>query len=33
VTGTIVVKDELNYKGQHFQCSSGDVTWSASLHG
>ena len=33
VTGTVVVKDELNYKGQHFQCSSGDVTWSASLHG
>jgi Calx-beta domain-containing protein len=33
VNGTIVLKHELNYRGQHFQCSSGDVTWSASLHG
>lgn len=30
-TGTIIEKDELNYKGQHYACSSGVITWSASL--
>jgi Calx-beta domain len=33
INGTIIEKDELNYKGQHYRCSSGDITWSATLRG
>jgi hypothetical protein len=33
INGTIIEKDELNYQGQHFQCSSGEVTWSAKRQG
>ncbi len=31
VTGTLSMSDELNYKGVHYRCSSGSVTWSATL--
>jgi hypothetical protein len=31
IKGTIIEKDELNYKGQHYRCSSGEITWSATL--
>ena len=30
-TGTITVTGELNYKGQHYRCTSGNVTWSATI--
>jgi hypothetical protein len=30
-TGTILMNYELNYKGTHYRCSSGDVNWSATL--
>ena len=30
-TGTILMNYEFNYQGTHFRCSSGNVTWSASL--
>jgi len=30
-TGTINVSDELNYKGTHYRCSTGDEKWSAAL--
>ena len=30
-TGTIVITMELNYEGTHYRCSSGEVTWSATL--
>jgi hypothetical protein len=30
VSGTIVEKDELNYKGTHYRCSSGEIRWSAT---
>jgi Calx-beta domain len=30
VSGTITEKYELNYKGQHYRCSSGEITWSAT---
>ena len=33
VAGTILIKYELNYKGTHFRCSSGEVRWSAALQG
>jgi hypothetical protein len=33
ISGTIIEKDELNYQGQHFKCSSGDITWSATRQG
>ncbi len=33
INGTIIEKDELNYKGQHYRCSSGEITWSATLQG
>jgi len=31
VSGTIVEKDELNYKGTHYRCASGEIRWSATL--
>jgi hypothetical protein len=31
--GTIIIKHELNYSGQHFTCSSGEVKWTAALQG
>jgi len=31
VTGTITVSDELNYKGTHYRCSTGEKKWSATL--
>src|SRR5262249_60904812 len=33
ISGTIIEKDELNYKGQHYRCSSREITWSATLQG
>jgi Calx-beta domain len=33
INGTIIENDELNYKGQHYRCSSGQITWSATLLG
>jgi hypothetical protein len=30
VSGTILEKDELNYKGTHYRCASGDIRWSAT---
>jgi hypothetical protein len=33
ISGTLIEKDELNYKGQHYQCSSGEITWSATHQG
>jgi Calx-beta domain len=33
VSGTIVVTYELNYGGTHYRCSSGPVTWTATLQG
>jgi hypothetical protein len=30
VSGTILFTGELNYKGTHYRCSSGDVRWSAT---
>lgn len=33
VAGTLTISDELNYKGQHFRCSTGTVKWSAALVG
>ena len=33
INGTIIEKDELNYKGQHYRCSSGEITWSATRQG
>ena len=30
VSGTIVERDELNYKGTHYHCSSGEIRWSAT---
>lgn len=32
-TGTVVISDELNYKGNHYVCSTGELTWSATLQG
>jgi hypothetical protein len=31
ISGTIIENDELNYRGQHYKCSSGQITWSATL--
>ena len=31
VNGTILIEQELNYKGRHYRCTSGEVTWSAAL--
>jgi hypothetical protein len=31
VSGTVLMNYELNYQGTHFKCSSGTVTWTASL--
>src|SRR5262245_42241030 len=33
VEGTLVISDELTYKGQHFSCTTGEVKWSATLQG
>lgn len=33
VTGTIIEHYELNYKGRHFTCSTGLITWTASYQG
>jgi hypothetical protein len=30
VSGTILEKDELNYKGTHYRCTSGEIRWSAT---
>lgn len=30
-SGTVIVKDELTYKGTHMTCSSGIVTWTATV--
>lgn len=32
-TGTILENYELNYKGRHFKCTTGLITWSATLQG
>jgi len=31
MTGTIIMNNELNYKGTHYACSSGEIKWSATL--
>jgi hypothetical protein len=33
INGTIIENDELNYQGQHYRCSSGQITWSATRQG
>jgi hypothetical protein len=33
VSGTITVTNELNYKGTHFTCTTGEERWSATLQG
>jgi Calx-beta domain-containing protein len=33
VTGKITVSNELNYKGTHYTCTTGDESWSATLQG
>jgi hypothetical protein len=33
VSGTIVERLELNYKGQHYRCTSGEIRWSATRQG
>jgi hypothetical protein len=33
VSGTITEQYELNYKGQHFKCTSGEIKWSATRQG
>jgi Calx-beta domain-containing protein len=33
ISGTITEIDELNYKGTHYRCSSGQITWSATRQG
>lgn len=33
VSGTITEKYELNYRGTHYSCSSGQVSWSAARQG
>jgi Calx-beta domain len=33
VGGTLLLRDELNYQGQHYRCSSGEITWSATRQG
>lgn len=30
ITGTYTETDELNYKGTHFRCASGEIRWSAT---
>lgn len=32
-TGTVVINNELNYKENHYACSTGELTWSATLQG
>lgn len=31
VTGKVVISDELKYQGNHYACSTGELTWSATL--
>jgi hypothetical protein len=33
IGGTIIERDELNYQGRHYRCSSGEITWSATRQG
>jgi hypothetical protein len=33
VSGTLEISDELNYKGSHYQCSTGQKSWSATRQG
>ena len=33
VSGTVVERLELNYKGTHYRCSSGQISWSATRQG
>lgn len=33
ISGTLLLRDELNYKGKHYKCSSGEITWSATRQG
>lgn len=33
VNGTLTVSDELKYRGQPYKCSSGEITWAATLQG
>jgi Calx-beta domain len=33
ISGTITELDELNYKGQHYKCASGEIRWSATRQG
>jgi hypothetical protein len=33
VSGTLTIRDELNYQGRHFTCSTIDKSWSAKLGG
>ena len=33
VAGTVITTDELKYKGVPYQCSTGEVKWSATLQG
>ena len=30
-TGTVLMNYAFNYQGTHFTCSSGNITWTASL--
>ena len=32
-SGTIVVSDELNYKGKHYKCTTGEKKWTATFQG
>jgi hypothetical protein len=27
--GTLILSDEFNYKGQHYSCATGTLTWTA----
>jgi len=31
INGTMIINQELKYKGQPYRCTSGEVTWSAIL--
>ena len=31
--GTLLIQDELKYKGTPYQCSTGRLTWTATLQG
>jgi hypothetical protein len=30
ISGTMIERDELNYKGVHYRCASGEIRWSAT---